>query len=192
MLKLIQKISTRLTSFLWLQITKILLFLSFINSLDEQFIHLHIHSPPVMTTSAPIPYPHPTPMINSHIQMVSYNYLHPPSLLPPSYAIPTGSAFYQSSSPSTATIQQSLTTLCHIHHSQILSGLPPHAPIAPQRTVNFTTTTAPTNNNNNNTNTYQQHSQRLSSNSIQAKEMNIQWSAKKMAGAFTPCLEYCR
>ncbi|CAF3332780.1 unnamed protein product [Rotaria sp. Silwood1] len=53
----------------------------------------------------------------------------------------------------------------------MLPGLPPHAPIAPQRTVNFTTV-MPTNNTN--TNTYQQQSQRVSPSSMQAQELNIQ------------------
>jgi hypothetical protein len=120
-----------------------------------------------MTT--PMPYPHPTPIINPHIPMGSYTHLHPPSL-PPPYAITNGPTFYQPSPQSTATFQQPLTTPYHPHHPpQILPGLPPHAPLAPQRTVNFTTTVLT-----NNANNYQQQSQRLSPTSIQTQEMNIQ------------------
>jgi hypothetical protein len=95
--------------------------------------------------------------------MTSYNHLHPLSL---PYTIPNGTLFYQPSPTSATTFPQPLTTPYHPHHPQILPGLPPHAPIAPQRTVNFPT--------NNNTNTYHQQSQRLSPNSIQTQEMNIQ------------------
>jgi len=116
-----------------------------------------------MTT--PIPYPHPTQIMNPHIPIAPpYNHLHPPPP-PPPYAIPNGPTFYQPSPQSTTTFQQPLTTPYHPHHPQILPGLPPHAPLASQRTVNFTT---------NNTNNYQQQSQRLSPTSIQTQEMNIQ------------------
>jgi hypothetical protein len=142
-------------------------FSSFINPLDEQFVHLQIHPPQIMTT--PMSYAHPTQMINPHIPITSFNHLHP-SLPPPPYAIATGPAFYQASLPSATAFQQHLTTPYHLHHPppQIVPGLPPHAPIAPQRTVNFNTT------NNNNTNTYNQQLQGLSPTSIQVQEMNIQ------------------
>ncbi len=115
-----------------------------------------------MTT--PMPYSHPTPIMNPHISMAPYNHLHPP---PPPYTIANGPTFYQPSPQSTANFQQPLTTPYHPHHPQMLPGLPPHAPLAPQRTVHFST---------NNTNTYppQQPSQRLSPTSIQTQEMNIQ------------------
>ncbi|CAF0719831.1 unnamed protein product [Rotaria sp. Silwood1] len=138
---------------------------NFINSLDEQFVHLQMHPPPVPTTPAPIPYPHPTQIINPHIPIASYNHLHHP----PPYTIANGPPFYQPSPTSTNSFQQPLTTPYHPHHHQMLPGLPPHAPIAPQRTVNFTTV-MPTNN----TNTYQQQSQRVSPSSMQAQELNIQ------------------
>lgn len=112
-----------------------------------------------MTT--PMPYPHPTPIINPHIPMASYNHLHPPPL---PYTIPNGTLFYQPSPTPVNTFQQPLTTPYHPHQPQMLPGLPPHAPIASQRTVNFTT--------NNNINQVQ--SQRLSPNSIRAQEMNLQ------------------
>jgi hypothetical protein len=128
------------------------LVLSFLNPLDEQFVHLQIQP------TTPIPYPHPTPIINPHIPMTTYNHLHPP----PPYTIPNDPTFYQLSPTN---FQQSLQTPYHPHHPQILAGLPPHAPLGPQRTVNFTT---------NHMNTYQQQSQRLSPTSIQTQEMNIQ------------------
>ncbi|CAF4729853.1 unnamed protein product [Rotaria sp. Silwood1] len=138
---------------------------NFINSLDEQFVHLQMHPPHVPTTPAPIPYPHPTQIINPHISIAPYNHLHHP----PPYTIANGPPFYQPSPTSTNSFQQPLTTPYHPHHHQMLPGLPPHAPIAPQRTVNFTTV-MPTNN----TNTYQQQSQRVSPSSMQAQELNIQ------------------
>ncbi|CAF5152620.1 unnamed protein product, partial [Rotaria sp. Silwood1] len=64
---------------------------NFINSLDEQFVHLQMHPPPVPTTPAPIPYPHPTQIINPHIPIASYNHLHHP----PPYTIANGPPFYQ-------------------------------------------------------------------------------------------------
>ncbi|CAF2509063.1 unnamed protein product [Rotaria sp. Silwood2] len=140
---------------------------NFINSLDEQFVHLQLHPQPVATTPAPIPYHHPTQIINPHISMAPYNHLHPPT----AYTITNGPTFYQPSPTSANSFQQPLTTPYHPHHPQILPGLPPHAPIAPQRTVNFTTV-MPTNNTN--SNTYQQQSQRVSPTSIQAQELNIQ------------------
>ncbi len=121
-----------------------------------------------MTTPTQIPYSHPTPIMNPHMPMTSYNHLHPLSL---PYTIPNGTLFYQPSPTSATTFQQPLTTPYHPHHPpQMLPGLPPHAPIAPQRTVNFPVTIQT----NNNTNTYHQQSQRLSPNSIQTQEMNIQ------------------
>ncbi|CAF1104670.1 unnamed protein product [Adineta steineri] len=141
---------------------------NFINPLDEQFVHLHIHPSSVMAAPTPIQYSHPTPMINPHIPIATYSHPHPH---PSPYTIPNGPLFYQPSpSLSTGNFQQPIVTPYHPHQSQMLPGLPPHAPIAPQRTVNFTTI-IPTNTN---TNNYQQQSQRLSPNSIQAQEMNIQ------------------
>ncbi|CAF0760914.1 unnamed protein product [Adineta ricciae] len=134
---------------------------NYINPLDEQFTHLQIHPSPIMTT--PMAYPHPTPMLNPHLPMTPYNHLHPTI-----YPIPTGPLFYQPSpSPSVPSFQQPLATPYHPAPPAILPGHPPHAPVAPQRTVNFTTTVAP----NNNTNTYPQ---RLSPTSMQAQEMNLQ------------------
>jgi hypothetical protein len=144
------------------------LLLSFINPLDEQFVHLQIHPPSIITTPAPIPYPHLTPIINPNIPIASYTHLHPP----PPYGIPNGPTFYQPSPTSTTTFQQPLATPYHPHHPQILPGLPPHAPIASHRTVNFTTT-IPTNN-------YHQHTQRLSPTSTQTQDMNIQALQQRM------------
>ncbi|CAF0865960.1 unnamed protein product [Rotaria sordida] len=145
---------------------------NFINPLDEQFVHFQIHPPPIATTPAPIPYPHPTQIINPHIPMAQYNHLHPSPLPPPAYTIANGPTFYQPSPTSTNSFQQQpLTTPYHPHHPQMLPGVPPHAPIAPQRTVNFTTVMST---NNTNTNTYQQQSQRVSPTSMQAQELNIQ------------------
>lgn len=113
--------------------------------------------------STPIPYPQPAPMINPHIPMGPYTHLHHPP--PPPYAMANGPTFYQPSPQSTAVFQQALTTPYHPHHLQMAPGLPPHAPLAVQRTVNFTT---------NDTNNYRQQSQSHSPTSIQAQEINIQ------------------
>ena len=152
-------------------------FLSFLNHLDEQFLHLQIQPPAIITTTpTQISYPHPAPMINPHIPMGVYNHL-PPPLLQGAYPIPNGTTYYQPSPQSTTTYQQPLTTPYLPHHPQILPGLPPHAPIAPQRTVNFITTTTT-----NNTHSYQQQqpSQRLSPTLIQTQELNIQALQQRM------------
>jgi hypothetical protein len=112
-----------------------------------------------MTT--PMPYSNVTPIINPHISIAPYNHLHPPPP-PPPYAIANGPTYYHPSPQSTANFQHSLITPYHPYHPQLLPGLPPHAPLAPQRTVSFPT------------NTYHQQSQRLSPTSIQTQEMNIQ------------------
>ena len=133
------------------------------NPLEEQFLHLHIQPSPVMTS--PMTYSHPTPIMNPHIPMAAYNHLHPPPL---SYTIPNGATYYQPSPQSTNNFQQPLVTPYHPHpHPQMVPGLPPHAPLAPQRTVHYPT---------GNTNAYPptQPSQRLSPTSIQTQEMNIQ------------------
>lgn len=117
-------------------------------------------------------YPHPPTLINPHIPMTPYTHIHPPPPPLPPYAIANGPTYYQPLSSSANSFQPSLATPYHPHHPQLLPGVPPHAPIAPQRTVNFTTVIPA--NNNNNTNTYQQSSQRVSPTSMQAQEMNIQ------------------
>ena len=117
-----------------------------------------------MTT--PIPYSHPTAILNPHIPMAApYSHLHPQPPPPPYSIAPNGPTFYQPSPQSSAAFPQPLTTPYHPHHPSILPGIPPHAPLAPHRTVHFPA---------NNTNTYPQSSQRLSPTSIQTQEMNIQ------------------
>ncbi|CAF4581488.1 unnamed protein product [Rotaria socialis] len=141
---------------------------NFIDS-HEQFIHLQLHPQSMPTTPSPMPYPHATQIINPHIPMAAYNHLHPPP-----YTIPNGPTFYQPSPSSTNSFQQPIATPYHPHHPQIVPGLPPHAPIAPQRTANFTTVISTTNNNNNNPNHYQQSAQCISQTSMQTQEMNLQ------------------
>ena len=136
-------------------LTQIFSLLSFINPLDEQFVHLQIYPSSVMGTPTAMPYPHPTPMINTHMLMSPYNHLYPS----PVYPIPNGQLFYQSS-PAIASFQQSLTTPYHPQPPAMLPGHPPHAPVAPHRTGPMTTNPDP-------------YSQRLSPTSIQVPEMNL-------------------
>ena len=146
---------------------------SFLNPLDEQMLHLHIQPQPPPTMTTPMPYSHPPTILNPHISMVPYNHLHAPA----SYAIPNGAAFYQPSPQSTNSYPQPFTTPYHPHHPAILPGLPPHAPLAAQRTVPFPA---------NNTATYQQPPQRLSPTSMQTQEMNIQALQQRILDQQTP------
>lgn len=149
-------------------------FKSYLNHLDEQFVHLQIQPPPPPPTviSTPISYPQQA-MINPHIQIGPYNHLPPAP-----YPIANGPTFYQPSPQPTTTVQQPLTTPYHPHPPpQIVPGLPPHAPIAVQRTVNFTT---------NDTNNYHQQPQRLSPNSIQTQEINLQALQQRLLEQQTP------
>lgn len=142
------------------------------NPLDEQMLHLHIQPPPTMTT--PMSYSHPPAIINPHIPMAPYNHLHPPA----AYPMPNGATFYQPSPQSTNSYPQPFTTPYHPHHPAMLPGLPPHAPLAPQRTVHFPT--------NNTTTVYQQPPQRLSPTSMQTQEMNIQALQQRILDQQTP------
>lgn len=136
-------------------------------------LHLHIQPSPAMAT--PMAYSHPPAILNPHISMTPYNHLHPH---PISFTLANGAAaFYQPSPQSTTSYLQHFTTPYHPHHPAILPGLPPHAPLAAQRTVHYPT---------NNTNTYPQPPQRLSPTSIQTQEMNIQALQQRILDQQTP------
>ena len=99
--------------------------------------------------------------------MGAYNHFNPPPL----YAIPNRTTFYQPPPSSGHSFQQRLTTP---YHSQIVAGLPSHAPVPPQRTVNLATVVPTNNNTNNNTSNYHQPSQCVSPTSMRTQELNIQ------------------
>ena len=71
-------------------------------------------------------------MLNPHISMIPYNHLHPSP-----FTLPNGPTYYEAS-------PQSLTTPYHPHYPQILPGLPPHAPLPPQRATNYPQRLSPT------------------------------------------------
>lgn len=84
---------------------------SYVNQLDEQFLHLQIQ-PPQPILSTPIAYSHPTAMLTPQIPIIPYNHMQYPH-----------PAYYQT------------TPYQPLPQTQVLPGLPPHAPIHPQRTT---------------------------------------------------------
>lgn len=95
---------------------------NYINQLDEQFLHLQIQQPtlPQPILSSPLAYsPHPSAMLTPQFPIIAYNHIHPSPYSLPAY-YPTSTTPYQP-----------------LPQSQILPGLPPHAPIHYQRTTNY-------------------------------------------------------
>jgi len=135
--------------------------ISYLNPLDEQFAHLQMHSSPLMTSS-PMSYTPIPSMMNSPIPPGSFTQLAPP------YGIPAGATFYQPSPTSTGMYPHPLVTPYHSTHPSMMSGVPPHAPMAPQRTVNFANVVP------------QNSSQRISPSSIATPELHLQVLQQRM------------